>query len=313
MITMMNINFNDNTSYYVNPNTRTLTTSIKNTEVSDRSYFDSVQMKLRPVDDMQRVLSSPIKLAGKTYLSRATNSINIAEGAKITVGEGFVLTVKSMGVEVSGGNIDNDAARQEAMEMGGALSTLLRNACGMMKNVAFSQEGIDKWNANVSKVLGYFGIDTNRDFTVNGMKYTKDSNGRFIAQEALAAYERSKSVSRALELSDESTKAAVSHMSNYYLKNAPEEISDAWQKTIEETGINPFPQGYMSVLQQLSMEQDFATNGNDDIFGNTVESSTEAVEKILDRIEQLLESSDKVEYLTAEKTFYSTLLETINS
>ena len=69
----------------------------------------------------------------------------------------------------------------------------------MMKIVAFSQKGIDKWNTNVSKVLSYMGIDTNRDFTVNGMKYTKYSNGRFVAQEALAVYEKSKSVSRALE------------------------------------------------------------------------------------------------------------------
>ena len=310
----MDINSNNNNSYYVNPNTRTLTTNKKNTAVSDRSIYDSIQKKLTPVDDMQKILTTPIKLASKTYVDRTANILNLAEGAKITVAGGFVLTVKKMGVEVSGGDIDNDRRRQEAMDMGGALATLLRNASGMMKNVATSPEGYDKWNSNVSKVLENFGIDTNRDFIVNGMRYMRDSNGRLISQaniEALVVYEKMKSEKMKFKYADEQTKMTIINMSKYYLKNVPSVVSDAWQKTIEKTGINPFPEGYTSILQRLSMEQDFITGGNDDIFGRTVESSIEGIEKILDRIDFYNESSSDVKYLDTERTFYSMLLDTI--
>lgn len=58
----------------------------------------------------------------------------------------------------------------------------------------------------------------------------------------------------------------------------------AWQETLEETGINPFQTGYVSTLQQLATEQDFATSGNDQIFGDSIKSSLEAIDKILERI-----------------------------
>ena len=81
-------------SFYVNPNNRTLTTDIKNTVVSDRSMYETLSNKLRPVDDLQEVLTTPIKLAAKTSIDTGSNSINLAEGAKVTVSDGFVLTVK---------------------------------------------------------------------------------------------------------------------------------------------------------------------------------------------------------------------------
>ena len=218
-------------SYYVNPNTRTLTTDIKNTAVSDRSMYATFQSKLRPIDDMQEVLTNPIKLANKTGVDIGRNSLSLAEGASITVSEGFVLTVKKNGVEMSGGNIDNAKARQEAMDMGGALATLLRNACGMMKNVANSPAAYDKWTSNVSKVLGYLGIDTSKDFSVNGMNYTRDEKDRIVSQEGINAveeYERLKSANRFYESADERTQRITAHMTNYYLKNVPEEVTKAW-------------------------------------------------------------------------------------
>ena len=300
-------------SFYVNPNNRTLTTDIKNTVVSDKSMYATLSNKLRPVDDLQVVLTTPIKLAGKTSIDTRRNSINLAEGARVTVSDGFVLTVKKEGVEVSGGNIDNDKARQEAMEMGGALSTLLRNACGIMKNTAYSPEAYDKWTKNVSKVLGYFGIDTSKDFSVNGMNYSKDENGHFVSQakiEAVEEYERLKSANRYYESADERTRRITSHMTNYYLKNVPEDVTSAWWETIEETGINPFPEGYTGALQQLSMEQDFLSSGNDDIFGNTKESSIIAIERIIERIDNPIgkATNDDLDYRGLEREFYSTLL-----
>ena len=32
-------------------------------------------------------------------------------------------------------------------------------------------------------------------------------------------------------------------------------LKAAWQKTLEETGVNPFPQGFSSTLSQLAMER----------------------------------------------------------
>lgn len=305
-------------SYYVNPNNRTLTTNIKNTVVSDKSMYATIRKTLRPVDAMQEVLTNPIKLANKTVVDNRRNSISLAAGARVTVSDGFVLTVKDKGVEVSGGNIDNDKARQEAMDMGGALATLLRNACGMMQNVANSSAAYDKWTSDVSKVLGYFGIDTSKDFSVNGMKYSRDENGHFVSEaktEAVAEYERLKSTNRFYESADEGTKKMTSHMTDYYLKNAPEDVIKAWWETIEETGVNPFPEGYTGALQQLSMEQDFLSGGNDDIFGNSKESSIKAVEKIMERIDHPVGKvvNGDVEFRSLEKEFYATLLEKIKA
>lgn len=84
---------------------------------------------------------------------------------------------------------------------------------------------------------------------------------------------------------------------------------------MEETGINPFPEGYGSILQQLATEQDFQTGGNDNLFGKTIESSMEAVKAILERIENPIEKTedDDSEFLSNQKEFYTALLEKIQN
>lgn len=49
--------------------------------------------KLDPVDDIASIVKQPIKLAGRTQINRANNSIDIALGASIKVPGGFTLTV----------------------------------------------------------------------------------------------------------------------------------------------------------------------------------------------------------------------------
>lgn len=176
----MNISGN---TYYVNPNNWTLTTNLKDTEISDNSTFRAMSMQLRPVDDMEKVLSTPIKLAGKTYLDKAGNSVSLSDNAKIRVNDGFILTVTQNGVTVSGGNPNNDSAMQEAQDMAGALSKLLRNAGGTLKNLTASPSSYNKWSENISNVMRYIGIDTSKDFYVNDMRYTKDTNGNYISNE----------------------------------------------------------------------------------------------------------------------------------
>jgi len=310
----MNVSGN---SYYVNPNTRTLTSNINNTRVYDKSVVSAISSTLRPVDDMMGVLNTPISLAEETSVNRRNNSINLALGASVKVAGDFTLIVKPKGVEVNGvTDWRNQEESQEAHDMAGALATLLRNAAGIMNEVGFSSVDKAKWTENVSKVLGRFGIDTSKDFTVNGMKYTRDENGYFVSEakmDAMKAYEQLKLANQTYEFADERTKKAITYMRDYYLKTAPDAVAKAWQETLEETGINPFPEGYTSVLQQLSMEQDFVTGGNDNLFGDTMESSIEAINKILERIDNSIgkNGSDNNEYLNHEKEFYETLLSKI--
>ena len=99
------------------------------------------------------MLKTPIKLADSSSLNRLSNSVNIAS-------DGYILEVKQQGVEVSGGNDPYDTeAYMKAQKMAGSLSTLLRNACGNMHTVAYSQEEYARWTEGVSDVMGYLGID----------------------------------------------------------------------------------------------------------------------------------------------------------
>lgn len=82
-------------SSYINPNTRGLTSNYKNTAIKDKEAYNEVMSKhlLNPVEDLAQVLRTPIKLAKGASLSRQNNSVNIAEGQRIRVNGGHVLTV----------------------------------------------------------------------------------------------------------------------------------------------------------------------------------------------------------------------------
>ena len=103
------------------------------------------------------MLKTPIKLADSSSLNRLSNSVNIASDMRIAVNNGYILEVKQQGVEVSGGNDPYDTeAYMKAQKMA---SSLLRNACGNMHTVAYSQEEYARWTEGVSDVMGYLGID----------------------------------------------------------------------------------------------------------------------------------------------------------
>ena len=305
----------NNQSCYVNPNTRQLTSNVKNAAIKNREVFNgSMQNLLNPVENLVQVLRTPIKLAERSSLNRQSNSINIAYGMRIAVNGGHILTVKPQGVEVSGGDNPYDTESYlKAQRKADSLATLLHNACGVMNTVAYSQEEYARWTEGVSDVMGYLGIDTSKDFTVNGMKYSRNENGWYESQansEAKAAYEILKANNSTYTFADEKTRNQIAYISNYYLENTTETLKTAWQKTLEETGVNPFPQGFSSTLSQLAMEQDFATGGNDDIFGNDLESNIEAVRKIVHRLQNPLSEVPEwnVQFVENEKKFYTALL-----
>lgn len=306
----------NNQSCYVNPNTRQLTSNVKNAAIKNKGAYNGVmsQHLLNPVENLVQVLKTPIKLAERSSLNRLSNSVNIASGMRIAVNGGHILTVKPQGVEVSGGDDPYDTESYlKAQRMADSLATLLHNACGVMNTVAYSQEEYARWTEGVSDVMGYLGIDTSKDFIVNGMKYSRNENGWYESQansEAKAAYEMLKANNRTYTFADEKTRNQIAYISNYYLENTTETLKTAWQKTLEETGVNPFLQGFSSTLSQLAMEQDFATGGNDDIFGSDLESNIEAVRKIVHRLQNPLSevSERNAEFVENEKKFYTALL-----
>ena len=96
-----------------------------------------------------------------------------------------------------------------------------------MHTVAYSQEEYARWNEGVSDVMGYLGIDTSKDFTVNGMKYSKNGNGWFESQadsEAKSAYEMLKANNRTYTFADERTRNQIDYISGYYLEHTLETL-----------------------------------------------------------------------------------------
>lgn len=151
----------ETTSYYINPNTRGLTSNIKNTAIRDKAAYGEAMSRqlLRPVEDIEKALKTPIKLAKSSSLDRRNNSVNIAEGKRIPINDGYVLTVKPQGVELSGGNNPYDTESYiRAQRMAGSLATMLRNAGGTMNTVADSKEGYGRYTEGISDVMSYLGM-----------------------------------------------------------------------------------------------------------------------------------------------------------
>ena len=116
-------------SSYINPNTRGLTSNYKNTAIKDKETYNEAmsQHLLNPVEDLVQVLKTPIKLAKSSSLSRQNNSVNIAEGQRIRVNGGHVLTVTAHGVEVSGGDNPYDTQSYvKAQRMADALASMVQ-------------------------------------------------------------------------------------------------------------------------------------------------------------------------------------------
>lgn len=313
---ILNQRYDQGTSWYVNPNTRNLTSNRKNTAIKDREAFGCMQRLLNPVEDMVRALQTPIRLAGRTTVNRAANSVTIAAGTRIPVNDGYILMVTERGVEChheKNYNPYDTKAYKRAQGLADSFAVLLRNAGGTQKTTAFSEEDYQKWTGEVSDVLSRLGLDGNRKFSINGMKYHKNEKGYWESEEnslAKAAWEMQKANNRTYASADDRTKNQIAYMSSYYLEYAPEEMQAAWRRALEETNVNPFPEGYASTLSILAMEQDFATGGNDAVFGADMERNIAAVHGILDRIEHPMGAvSERDQAFREEETvFYRALL-----
>ena len=118
---------------------------------------------------MQKAWSVPVGLAARTSVNIAGNAVNLAQGAKIIIKSGYLLTITEKGVEVSDEDEGlNQGDYQEAKEMAAALSILLWGSAAGDCLPEYAD-----WSENITKVLMCFGIDTAKEFTVNGVKCEK--------------------------------------------------------------------------------------------------------------------------------------------
>jgi hypothetical protein len=211
----------NNQSWYINPNNRTVTSNIKNTAVKDwETVKETMFDKMEPVEDVIATLKTPLDLAESTSINKAANSVNLAVGMQIRINDGYVLTVKTNGVELSHTNTkDYDPYDQEAYlkaeQMAGSLDSILRNAGGTRTRLYHKEADGQFVTEGITNVLSYLGIDTRKDFSVNGMKYSTNSKGYFESEattEEQAAYERQKAANRTYEFADEKTRKQIAYI-----------------------------------------------------------------------------------------------------
>ena len=121
--------------------------------------------------------------------------------------------------------------------MAGALASMLRNAGGTMTTVAHSKEEYAQYIEGITDVMSYLGIDTSKDFTVNGMKYSKNKDGWYESEansEAQTAYEQLKANNRTYQFADEKTKKQIAYMRGYYLQTVPQSVKAAYLQQEKE-------------------------------------------------------------------------------
>lgn len=121
----------------------------------------------------QKTRTVPVGLAVRTSVNIAGNAVNLAQGTKIIIQSGYLLTITEKGVEVSDGDEwVNQGDYQEAKDMAAALSILLWGSGEEQTAADGCLSEYADWAESITKVLMCFGIDTAKEFTVNGIKYT---------------------------------------------------------------------------------------------------------------------------------------------
>lgn len=301
---------------YVNPNTGNVTSNLKNVRFDKQKYGQS---GMRLLNNYTIDFTLPNVYADSTRIDKENNSADFGKGASLQTDGGYILTLREDGFfEISGGN-GNDRDWQKAWDISTTLSTYIDVASGRKMMVHYNERERKAMLAATKRLFDYLGLDYSKDFTINGMKFSwNEEHTEILSQsflDALDAWNLEREKNRTYEFADDITKREIEHKADYFLQSAPEEIRKMFMETIEETGANPFAMGYGNVISQLAMEQDFATGGNDQLFGDTLESSIEAVNKILERIDNPLGkvTEDKQIGIQKEKEFYLAFLSKLNA
>ena len=91
-----------------------------------------------------------------------------------------------------------------------------------------------------------------------------------------------------------------------------ETVMQAYDKTLKETGIDPFPMNRISTALVIHVEQG-EEQLSSDFLGNTVESATDMVKKILERIYNPISPPMHPEFAAEECRFYERFLDNLNA
>lgn len=99
---------------------------------------------------------------------------------------------------------------------------------------------------------------------------------------------------------------------NAEYENCSEEVMQAYDKTLKDTGIDPFPMNRISTALVIHVEQG-KEQLSPDFLGNTVESAKAMVKKILERIYNPISPPVHPEFITKERAFYEKFLDNLNA
>lgn len=311
----------------LNKSTWQLTSNPDNRGTTEDREFFRANAKLLPNQEelmaMEAAflkLSNPgtfeLNLLNQTTICRLQNSVMFGMGANFHLSGGFRIYLNEKGFNFP--NVPGDFERnpigfKQAANYAGSLTELIRYATGATNFLHFDQRFSRMTSNSILNVLREIGIDTSRDFTVNGTLFTVrdgilDKKSIFDAQDA---YYMQIANNRTYEFADEKTKAWTNRLSDHYFRNAPPDVKQSFLDTMRETGINPFVDRYGSTLAQLAVEKDFAIGGNDNIIGNSLASAVSAVEKILERLANPISTVDDKTYMEVRKNeeiFYESFL-----
>ena len=308
-------------SYYVNRNTGNLTTDIKNTLVQDEDNvafkrkfcatgISEVESPMKRISAMQEDL--PYK--GKTQLDRANNSIDYGEGAAISLKSGYSIVLKSCGWEVACGDPDDNEADSLAQKLAINMTNLLKYAEHQFQNPTATEGEMEEWSECVLEGLGISGIDTSRTFIVNGMEFTVE-NGIVKSTEKIKSEQAAKDAYNILQVQNkmfsscsEDMRNKIDYFFDYYCSNVPETFKEVFYDTMAECDVNPFANNSCAI-PKMSYEMDVATGGNKDIFGSSIESAKEGVNKLIQFLEQ--HGSMDIEFDNKQKAFFERLLDKI--
>ncbi|MEZ3514115.1 MAG: hypothetical protein K1W37_02355 [Lachnospiraceae bacterium] len=91
-----------------------------------------------------------------------------------------------------------------------------------------------------------------------------------------------------------------------------EEVMQAYDKTLKDTGIDPFPMNRISTALVIHVEQG-KEQLSSDFLGNTVESAKAMVKKILERIYNPISPPAHPDFVAKEREFYEKFLDNLNA
>ncbi len=134
--------------------------------------------------------------------------------------------------------------------------------------------------------------------------------GNFVVVGIVAGYETRKTERNVAErnFADAINKAAAKKETNTFRPESSDEVMQAWDKALAETGVNPFPMN--RILTALVLHVESGQQGLSSAFlGDSVGSAKSMAEKIIHRLENPLTQAANPDFAGQELMFYKKFLE----